>query len=236
LQLDPVHRQRLYQEVAHRLEAMIRAGDLKEGSVLPSERELMETFRVGRPAVREALLSLQQKGLIAVTNGERARVTRPDAQRLIEALSGAASVLLATAEGVRSFQAARLLFEPAIARDAARRATLDDIARIGGALAANRSALRDPARFEQTDVAFHFEIVVTLGNDLITGLHRALSDWLAEQRRVALRARGAARRAFAFHERIFAAIEAHDPDAAERAMQAHLGEVGVDYWKKRDAA
>ena len=213
---------------------MIRTGDLKEGSVLPPERELMETFRVGRPAIREALLSLQQKGLIAITNGERARVTRPDAQRLIEALSGAASVLLASTDGIRSFQAARLLFEPAIARDAARRATPDDIERIGRALADNRSALRDPEGFEQTDVAFHFEIAVTLGNDLITGLHRALSGWLAEQRRVALRARGASRRAFTFHERIFAAIEAHDPDAAEHAMRAHLGEVGVDYWKKRD--
>ncbi len=145
----PVLRRRLYQEVAERIEQMIRDGALPEGGSLPSERELMEQFAVGRPAIREALLSLQQKGLVVVGNGERARVTHPDAERLIGAVSGAAQVYLSREEGVRQFQAARRLFEAAIARDAARGADAADIARMEAALAANRAARGDTTSFQR---------------------------------------------------------------------------------------
>jgi DNA-binding FadR family transcriptional regulator len=226
-----VLRRRLYEEVADRLEHLIRAGDLPEGGSLPSERELMERFAVGRPAIREALLSLQQKGLIAIGNGERARVTAPDAARLIGALSGAAQVYLAREEGVRQFQAARRVFEGALARQAARIATEGDIARIADALAANRAARGNHVAFEATDVDFHLQIVRTSGNPLLTGVHQALSGWLLEQRRVSLTAPGAEASAFAFHERIHAAIAAHDADAAEAAMHAHLDAVADLYWR-----
>lgn len=226
----PVLRRRLYQEVADRLEHLIRAGDLPEGGSLPSERELMERFAVGRPAIREALLSLQQKGLIAIGNGERARVSAPDAERLIGALSGAAQVYLARAEGVRQFQAARRVFEGALARQAARLASDDDVARIGRALHANRAARGDPAAFQASDIDFHLQIVRTSGNPLLSGVHQALSGWLLEQRRVSLTAPGAEASAFGFHERIHAAIAARDADMAEAAMHAHLDAVADLYW------
>jgi DNA-binding FadR family transcriptional regulator len=233
---EPVLRRRLYQEVAERIELMIRDGDLPEGGSLPAERELMEHFAVGRPAIREALLSLQQKGLIVLGNGERARVTRPDADRLIGALSGAAQVYLSQDEGVRQFQAARKLFEAAIAREAARGATDADIARMEVALAANRAARGDVGAFQTTDVAFHFEIVRTAGNPLLTGVHQALTGWLTEQRSVSLTARGAEASAFDAHARILTAIAAHDPDAAEAEMQTHLDDVAALYWRRAKLA
>jgi GntR family transcriptional regulator, sialic acid-inducible nan operon repressor len=229
---QPVLRRRLYQQVAERIETMIRDGELTEGEALPAERELMERFAVGRPAIREALLSLRQKGLVVLANGERARVSHPDADQLIDALSGAAAVYLAKEEGVRQFQAARRLFEAATARQAARIAGAQDIARMEAALAANRAARGDTARFETTDVAFHLELVRTVGNPLLTGVHQALVGWLIEQRSVSLTARGAEASAFAAHERIFAAIAAHDPDRAEQEMQKHLDAVAAYYWRR----
>ncbi len=228
----PVLRRRLYQEVAERLEHLIRSGELPEGRALPSERELMEHFAVGRPAIREALLSLQQKGLIVIGNGERARVTAPDAERLIGALSGAARVYLTRADGVRQFQAARRLFEGAIARQAARSADEGAIARIRHALDANATARGDVAAFRATDIDFHFQIVRTCGNPLLTGVHQALAGWLGEQRSVSLAAPGAEASAFDFHTRICAAIAAHDTDAAEAAMHAHLDAVAAFYWQQ----
>lgn len=192
----------------------------------------MERFAVGRPAIREALLSLRQKGLIVLGSGERARVARADADRLIGALSGAAQVYLAKVEGVRQFQAARKLFEGAIARDAARIAAAEDISRMAAALAANKAARGDAATFQATDVAFHLEIVRTSGNPLLCGVHQAPTGWLTEQRSVSLTARGAEASAFGFHERVFAAIAAHDPDAAEAEMRAHLDAVADFYWRR----
>jgi DNA-binding FadR family transcriptional regulator len=229
---QPVLRRRLYQQVAERIEHMIRDGELSEGEALPAERELMERFAVGRPAIREALLSLRQKGLIVLGNGERARVSHPDADQLIDALSGAAGVYLAKEEGVRQFQAARQLFEAASARQAARIATGEDIARMEKALEANRAARGHTSRFEMTDVAFHLEIVRTVRNPLLIGVHQALTGWLTEQRSVSLTARGAEASAFGAHERIFAAIAAHDPDKAESEMQKHLDSVSAYYWRR----
>lgn len=232
MDIKPIRRRRLYEEVAAHLERLIREEVLKEGDVLPSERELMEQFGVGRPAIREALLSLQKAGLVQVTNGERARVTRPDAQHLIHELSAAARVFLSRSDGVRHFQEARLVLEVALARQAAMEATPEDIARIGGALERNRRDLGDLEAFEKSDVAFHYEIVLVARNPLFNGVHQAMVRWLTEQRSVSLKAGRAKSQAFAFHQRIYEAIAAREPDRAEAAMREHLKSVASFYWQQ----
>jgi DNA-binding FadR family transcriptional regulator len=74
---EVIQRRKLFHEVADRLQSAILSGALQVGEALPSERELMERYGVGRPAIREALLSLERAGLIVISGGERARVARP---------------------------------------------------------------------------------------------------------------------------------------------------------------
>jgi hypothetical protein len=59
---EPILRRKLYQEVLDRLLARIENGEIAPGDPLPSERELMEAYGVGRPAIREALQALQRPG------------------------------------------------------------------------------------------------------------------------------------------------------------------------------
>ncbi len=226
-----IRRRKLHEEVAARIEAAIVSGRYAPGDQLPSERELMEYYGVGRPAVREALLSLEKMGLVAIQSGERARVTRPTPKVLVEQLSGAARHLLAAPGGVHHFQQARMLFETGLARHAAEHAGPDDIARLEAALAANRDALDDLEEFNATDVAFHYVLAMIPGNPIFTALHEAMVHWLTEQRTTSLRNPGAAEGAYRFHERIFRGVEARDPEAAEAAMRDHLREVERLYWK-----
>ncbi|WP_029030730.1 FCD domain-containing protein [Salinarimonas rosea] len=235
VELAPIRRQRLFEEVAARLQRTIVEGGLREGDPLPSERELTSRFQVGRATIREALLALEQRGVVTVSNGERARVARPEAGRLIEALSGAAGLYLAQPQGMRDFQAVRHMVERAIVRDVARAATPEDLDRIAAALEQNGRARGDRVRFRETDLAFHAEIVRTLANPLLFGTHEALSGWLAAQRAVCLEEEDAEARAFGFHQRIFAALVACDPDAAEAAMSEHLDDVARTYWRRVDA-
>src|SRR5215216_691931 len=130
----PIRRRKLYEEVALRIEEMIRVGRYSPGDRLPSEKEIMEELGVGRSAVREAMLSLQKMGLVTVRSGERARVTTPTANVLVHELSGAARLLLAQDGGVQLFQDARALFEIGLARLAAERATPNDIRELKMAL------------------------------------------------------------------------------------------------------
>ena len=54
LRRRPLARKKLSEMVEEELEQMIRRGEFGEGGQLPSERELMAFFNVGRPSVREA--------------------------------------------------------------------------------------------------------------------------------------------------------------------------------------
>jgi len=227
----PIRRRKLYEEVSARIEEMIHEGRFAPGDQLPSERELMETFDVGRSAVREAMLSLQRMGLVAVSSGERSRVLAPSAKALVGELSGAARLLLSQAGGVAHFQQARALFEIGLARQAAQLATEEDLARLRVALAANRAAIGSQPRFQQTDVAFHFAIAEIPRNPIFTSLHEAVVAWLTEQRATSGRVPGAGEAAYAAHVRIYEAIAAHDVPAAEAAMQQHLEAVVALYWR-----
>lgn len=230
----PIRRRKLYEEVVERIEAAITDGHYAPGDQLPAERELMEAYGVGRTAIREALFALQRMGLIVISSGERARVSEPSAGTMIGELSGVARYLLARPDGARHFQQARAMFEVGVARLAAETATPEDIAKLGAALAANKTALENGRGFERTDVAFHFVLAEITRNPIFTALHTGLSEWLTEQRTTSLKARGAAQAACAAHERIYRAVAARDPQAAAEAMQAHLVEVGEYYWKASD--
>jgi DNA-binding FadR family transcriptional regulator len=232
----PVKRRKVYEEVAQRLEDMMLSGALRPGDILPSERELMETFGVGRSAIREALFALQRMGLVSIRNGERAYVTKPTPEAVVSELSGAVRHLLAQPDGARHMQQARALHETSLARYAARHASAEDVARLAAALEKNRLAIGDRQAFTRTDVEFHLVLAEVARNPVLVSLQVALGEWLAEQRMTSLQVEGADEAAWQAHEAIHRAVAARDPDAAERAMESHLGEVGAYYWHARDGA
>lgn len=234
--LAPIRRRKVHQEVAAQLETLILSAHLDVGEELPSERNLMARFGVGRPAVRQALLTLERSGLVRVANGERARVARPTADGLVESLSAPVRLLLADAANVRHFQQARLFFEAGLARHAAAAATEAQRDRIAAAWAANRDMLSDQGQFARTDVAFHTEIAAVAGNPIITALQDAVLGWLTEQRMTTSASRRTRERTVAEHRAILDAVLAREPDAADRAMRDHLVSVTGTYWAVRRRA
>ncbi|MCB1376751.1 MAG: FCD domain-containing protein [Alphaproteobacteria bacterium] len=228
-----VKRTRLFEQIADILEGRIRNHAQPPGSELPSERDLMREFGVGRTAVREALFHLQRMGLVDLRPGARARVAAPTPAAVMSSLAGSARYLLSAPEGLRHFQDARLLFETGLVRDAARMATDADIARLRAALFANRESIGDLRRFEETDVAFHFAIATIPQNPIYTSLHSAILEWLVDQRRVTLHYPGQNRIAFDAHAAICEAIAARDPDLAAARMESHLQQIAGLYWQVR---
>ncbi|MBN9072031.1 MAG: transcriptional regulator NanR [Rhizobiales bacterium] len=223
-----VKQRRLSEDVADHLERMIREGEFVETEHLPSERELMRHFGVGRPSVREALLRLNQMGLVEVRSGERARVTRPTPQVVIDQLSGSARHMMAAPGGVQDFQNARIFFEVGLARHAARHASEEDLKHLETALEVNRRSIGDLRRFERTDVDFHYVLAEISRNPIFTAIHAALAEWLLEQRRTTLAA-GEDQKAYDAHRLIFEAVASRDADRAEAAMREHLEYVARRY-------
>jgi DNA-binding FadR family transcriptional regulator len=217
-----VERKTLSEQVAEQLEAEILEGRLSENAQLPSERELMEQFGVGRPAVREALFYLQRLGLIAINSGTRARVIRPTAEAVMARLSGVTRQLLSKPDGQQYFQEARAMFEISLARYAAVNASEEDLQQLRDALQDNRDAIGDEARFKRSDNDFHGVLASIGRNPIFDAIHVALSEWLDDRRAQVLQQQDEDKAATAAHAEIIEAIESRNPDAAEAAMRCHL--------------
>lgn len=227
---ERIPRRKLYEEVLDRLQARIRDGELAPGDQLPSERELMDRYGVGRPAVREALQALERSGIVEITHGERARVVVPTADRLIGQIAGGARHLLRSEPDMLDhLKDARVFLETGLARLAAGRATDDDIARLRQRLDEHRAAIDVPDRFLRCDMAFHREIAIVAGNPIFPAIVEALFDWAAEYYRSIVRAPGVESLTLAEHGRILDAIAAHDPEGAAQAMHDHLTRANALY-------
>jgi GntR family transcriptional regulator, sialic acid-inducible nan operon repressor len=219
----PIERRKLYQEVLDRLLARIRAGEFEPGGALPSERQLMEAYQVGRPAVREALFTLQRMGLITISHGDRARLKEVSADTVIAQVGDVARYLLETSPtSLENLKQARLFFEVGMVRIAAEKATKQDIGRLRQALEAHRVALGDASLFLAKDLAFHRAIAEVSRNPIFQAISRAMLEWLERYYVDLVRAPGREPVGFSEHQRIFERIAAHDPDGAARAMADHL--------------
>jgi len=205
-----------YQDIAEHIELMVLSGKTPAGTRLPSERDLMERFGVGRSTVREALFALKKRGLLVVNSGARARVTSPDPRLVLGEYGPVVRHMLAQLDRVRRFRHARALLEVARAREAALCASEDGIAGISAALEANRRAIDDGSLFTETDLEFHLAIARACDYPLFTALHDAMLDWLADQRRVSRSAGAQAETVYLEHKRVHDAIVRRDALAACR--------------------
>ena len=227
---EVIQRRKLYQEVLDRLMERIRSGSIAPGAHLPSERELMEEYGVGRPAVREALQALERSGIVEIAHGERARVVVPTAERLVAQVAGGAMHLLRSQpDSLEHLKAARLFLETGMARMAAERATEEQVAGLRLAIARQRSAIASVEAFLARDMAFHREIASVSGNPIFPAIVEAVFGWASEYYRTMVRAPGAEELTLAEHTRIVDAIAARDPDAAAAAMHAHLSRANALY-------
>jgi len=222
LRPTPIRREKLHELVARKIEEMIQSGELKPGDRLPSERDLMSAFDIGRPAVREAFLSLENKGMIVTENGRRARVRIPSVDNVFTTLNGVVGLMISQTESLKNLFDARVFIEVAMARHAAQTINATRLAELKTALAANKSAIGDGERFMQTDVAFHRILFQTAGNPVFDAVHAALVNWLMERWRKIDRTEAIQTLAYKGHQQIYRAVEKHDPDAAQEAMRKHL--------------
>jgi DNA-binding FadR family transcriptional regulator len=221
--VEPIPRRKLYQEVVSRLLERIRAAEFPPGEHLPSERQLMEAYRVGRPAVREALLTLQRMGLIEISHGERARVLEPTARAVVNQIADLAQHLLATSpQSLDHLKEARVLFEVGMVRIAAAKATSADIARLEAAFVDHERSLSDLSQFTHRDMVFHRTIASISRNPIYLALSQAMFEWLSKFHVELVRVPGAERLTTDEHRLIFERIADHDAEGAAAAMTAHL--------------
>jgi len=99
------------QEIADSLRERIRVGDLKAGDRLPTQAELADEFGVERGAVRQALRSLQEDGLLTnVSKGSPPRIAEAPGRVVDEPLP---TMVALAPRLVDAFQAPRVRIDAA---------------------------------------------------------------------------------------------------------------------------
>jgi DNA-binding FadR family transcriptional regulator len=208
--------------VADELARMIQSGGFREGERLPAERDLMQRYGVSRSAVREAIVSLANRGLVMTRLGHRPIVCKLDYGIAIDKVGNLVGHLMVDRSGVWNLFDSRIFLEAALARWAAAHARRDDIEELRAALEANRQAIGHSSRFDETDAAFHAILYRVPGNPIYPAVHKAYVEWLIQHWRSMKRGADIDRMNYAGHEAIFDAIAARDPDGADEALRRHL--------------
>ena len=161
----PQHRR--FQDVVQRIQDAILDGDISNGDMLPSERELKERFGISRGTLREALRVLEDRGLIEIKKGNRGgifvrNVTTEHASESLAILIRSQEISL---EHLAQF---RQSVEGDITALAAQKATSEEISQLrslaesaAGYLRNHRTEYRN---FYALDQSFHIELARITGN------------------------------------------------------------------------
>lgn len=219
----PIVRQKLSDQVFDRLWDMIQTGELSAGDFMPSERVLMEKFGVGRPAVREALQMMANKGLISISHGERSKVNKLTAGIALDQVDNIAKLLLSTdPENLAHLKQLRKILETSAVKIAAERCTPEDVANLRALVADQESKLGQDQAFIEADIAFHVALSAISGNPLIQAVTQAMLSWLFQYYKPLLLWAGRESTTLLEHARLVDCLETRDADGALRMMTDHL--------------
>jgi GntR family transcriptional repressor for pyruvate dehydrogenase complex len=216
---------RLSDVVADEIERQIVSGTLHPGDALPAERELARQLGVSRPSVREALLKLEARGIVAVRRNAGytvAEVTAPSLTdpllRLMAGHSKVVSDVLELRQGLETLAAAL----------AALRATDADLAAMTHAAEETERARRagDAVSAADWDARFHLAVAEAAHNvalvHLMRGMFKVMRENVRRAREMLLLRDDAQLQLSSQHDALVDAIRRHDPSAAVAASEAHL--------------
>jgi GntR family transcriptional repressor for pyruvate dehydrogenase complex len=223
----PIERQNTYELLAARLVGLIASGEIAGGQPLPSERELVERFGVGRSSVREALRVLESKGLIDQKGKGRFAAAEPQ-----NPLNTSLQVLLELQEVDRDelFEVREVL-EGETAAFAAQRRTDEDVLAIAETIDAMAAGLDSAEQYIDGDLQFHLAIARASRNRIALHMMHAIREILRRSLLTLYTVPGGPEKSIAHHRRILEAIVARDPDAARERMREHLRIVSTEAGK-----
>ena len=205
--------------------AMVR-GDYPEGSILPSDTELLARFSVSRTVLREALKTLAAKGMIEARARIGTRVLPRQRWNLFD--SDVLSRHFETGPDVgllRSLAEIRIGVEVESAALAATRRT-DEQAEALLACSTRMGEARTAEEFARTDLQFHRTVAEASGNPFMASISALVELALTAAFTISspVEDEAAMSATVRAHRRIAEAIEAGDAEEARQAMKAVITE------------
>lgn len=209
--------------LAQRILSLIREKGLKTGDKLPPERELSSILNVSRPSLREALNALKLMNIIENRQGSGTFVSSLTPEKLVEHLDIEFALDDSTYANLLQ---ARTILEAGMVALAAENIGDEEIYEIEKCLDEAIQVIDDPETFMSYDIDLHRRIMEVAGNRIIQAFMHSIDRISIYSRRRTGDDMEVRRQAVDDHREIVTALKAHDPDAARKAMIAHLSHVG----------
>ena len=198
-------------------------GTFPSGARLPTELELQESFGVSRTVVRDALRTLQVRGLVDVRRGTgtTVRSTPADAYSI-----AAATMLLRSKLTIGDVFRARAALETQLTIVAARNYTIPLLDRVEAALSRFESAVRageEVAAIVRAHVDFHTQIVLATDLPALEILLRPIQEMMLATSIAGqgMDPRDPASWRLTQHRAIFEALAERDEEAVSEACDRH---------------
>lgn len=217
-----LERRSIAEQVANRIMAMIKSGNLKSGDRLPTEAQMGIAFGISRPPLREALKALTLMGLLASRQGGRYTVTDLSPSRLAASFNTMLSV--ADYDVHQQFEA-RSVVDLELVRLCTERATPELKQRIHKLAIGGHAFEADAVAFRLIDIEFHQAINDGAGNSLLSALAQVLYDLGLDVRRMASEVPGVITKSVNQHIVVAEAMLAGDTAMAVAAYRQHLEHV-----------
>jgi GntR family galactonate operon transcriptional repressor len=211
--------QKLSARVVHDLAMHVIRTQTSTPFMLPTEPDLCEQLQVSRTVLREAIRTLQAKGLVSVAHGQgMLGLPREKWNHLDSDVLNWQCEVGVDEHFVTSLYEVRQIFEPAAAAWAARRASDADVERLQASYDRMTQALTDPNEFIKADLEFHNIIVSSCGNEILAQFAYSITAALRAGRDISIRVPSGWAESCALHKLVLDAIRDRDPEGAAASI------------------
>jgi len=208
IQIGPVRPVPALKEKVHKAlkRALMELDIYGTDSLKLDERTLADSLGVSRTPVREALLRLEQDGLVRMVPRRGAFVVRKTKAEILDMIHVWAAI---------ESMAARLAVVQASERE------INRLRQLFTSFDHTNQANADIDEYSETNIEFHQAIVDLGHNDLIRNIAEGLFIHMRAIRMHTIRQGDRATRSIIDHIRIIESIEKRDAEAAERLVREH---------------
>ncbi|MCS7463999.1 FadR family transcriptional regulator [Paenibacillus doosanensis] len=220
--INPIKKTTLSQDIVQKLIELIVNGTIGPGEKLPSEKQLMELFGVGRSSLRESIRALVALELVKVKVPEGTFVSKSFGNFFTKHLELMSKISF---DNIVELVEARLKLEVDLAELAALKASDEELRHLDAIIATMKQA-KDNEEFLNADLEFHIHIAQMAHNSFMFQVLSILRDITREWIYRVLQSESAREISLAQHERIARAIQRRDPAEAGEKMREHLETVG----------
>ncbi|MDA3811410.1 MAG: GntR family transcriptional regulator [Spirochaetaceae bacterium] len=224
--IAPVKRIKISDEVTNSLENIIIDNNMVTGDKLPSQSELSEKLQVGTRSIREAIRSLESRGMVETRQGKGVFVKNNNLDYFLETLMGSfvfnfpdQKDLLIDLTNTRRIIESQAIYDVV---QAPPKGFISHFARIIEDLD-SKADEKNIEIYNLLDIELHKSIIDATGNKIIISLYKYLSELLVKCFSQTGYIRGSLETSVTDHHKMLEAITSGNPSLAKSIMEKHIG-------------